>query len=453
MLLARLPILGLLLVSLASTGCAVAELFRDPSKSVAPAVRPDFIYEAVSDHYVELCAVSQYRPREGGELDAAKGGSPGHAVMYLKGACVDETAAYPRLRPCRRATADRSDPEHGAGVSVNRYFRNVNWVGTPGKSLFFDGGLSDWELLDKERWKQVVEEALALDMFRGIEFHPFDGETEPPSVRRMVENESLGTDFALRFGRTVFCTRLPMPEKMLHAAMEYLNALNDEYANGEADYNWNGLSDNCVHTLHNALAAAGVWKPKSVNAAKLGALANIAVPANTFVDLAYLANEFPLEDFDKVRKDELRWSVLKTHGWLPASPGGLVKMMPILQINRLYDTKYRMLVLGGFFQNVATERARRLLTDGRFIQLDANLRYYFDRYTEILEARDDSPSWRDRFRDDAYHVDREIYYAYIESQREKVRKLADLLRELDQARNEILEGSMDEWKARFEGIR
>ena len=131
-----------------SLGCAaIGELFRDPEDTVAPLTRPDPIYEALSDRYVELCAVSQYRPLEG-DL----GGIPGHAVMYLKGACRDESAPYPRLRPCRYATFDRTDPEHGAGISVNRWFKNVNWVATPGKFLFYNGEVAEYELLDQDRF-------------------------------------------------------------------------------------------------------------------------------------------------------------------------------------------------------------------------------------------------------------------------------------------------------------
>ena len=108
------PALLVALAAFGSLGCAaIGELSRDPEDTVAPLTRPDSIYEALSNHYVEMCAVSQYRPVEG-EL----GGIPGHAVMYLKGACRDESAPYPRLRPCRYSTFDRNDSEHGAGVSV-----------------------------------------------------------------------------------------------------------------------------------------------------------------------------------------------------------------------------------------------------------------------------------------------------------------------------------------------
>ena len=89
-------------------GCAaISQLFRDPQDAVVLTLRPDPLYEELVPYYVELCAVSQYRP-----IDKPLGGIPGHAVMYLKGACRDETAGYPRLRPCARNETDRRSFEH-----------------------------------------------------------------------------------------------------------------------------------------------------------------------------------------------------------------------------------------------------------------------------------------------------------------------------------------------------
>jgi hypothetical protein len=279
-------------------GCAaLRELVRDPNDSIAVRTVPDPLYEELVDHYVEVCAVSQYRPLRG-----AIGGSPGHAVMYLKGACRDESAGYPRLRPCKYATGDTEDLEHGAGVSVNRWLKNVNWVATPGRFLFYNGEVETYDVLDQARVDGTAQRAIELGMYEGVKLHPIRDATEPPELRDFVENHSLGTDFALRFGRTVFCTRLPLSEDMLLKAMNYLNDLNDQYASGEIDYEWSGYADNCVHTLHNALAAAGVWKPKSVRATKLRQIYNIAVPANTVVDLAFLTNRYPIEDFSEIRR-------------------------------------------------------------------------------------------------------------------------------------------------------
>jgi hypothetical protein len=230
--------------------------------------------------------------------------------------------------------------------------------------------------------------------------------------------------------------------------MDYLNGLNDEYWNGEADYNWSGYSDNCVHTLHNALAAAGVWKPKSVRAARMEQLFHLAVPANSVVDLAYLASQYPVEDFNHVRGDVLRWHTLTDDAWLPTTPGALMKILPVLQVNALYDTKFRMFVLGGWFRNDSLKRAQQLLTDGRILQLQANLRYFFERYEQILNERDEDPGWLDALRGDPQGPDRKTYYAYIEAQRDGVlRGLAELAR-LDALRQELIDEAREEWQRR-----
>ena len=109
----------LLALASASLGCAaVVELLRNPSDTVLPHVSPDLLYDELAPYYVELCAVSQYRP-----LDGTVGGIPGHAVMSLKGACVDESAPYPRLRPCKYVTADPDAPSTAGRVAgtVHRY--------------------------------------------------------------------------------------------------------------------------------------------------------------------------------------------------------------------------------------------------------------------------------------------------------------------------------------------
>lgn len=427
-------------------GCAaVRQLFRDPNPGVVLTLRPDPLYEELVPHYIELCAVSQYRP-----LYKPLGGIPGHAVMYLKGACRDETAGYPRLRACVRNETDRRSSEHGAGVSVNKWFKNVNWVATPGKSLFYDGDLATYEVLDQAHFDATAQRAMELGLFDGVKIHPVpEGEEGPQSIEEFVRDDSMGTDFALRFGRSVFCARVPMSEAMLTRTMDYLNSLNDEYQEGE-NYQWSGYADNCVHTLHNAIAAAGIWKPKSVRAVKMRQMFNIAVPANTFVDLAFLTNEYPIENFDKLYDDKLAWKNLVEEGWLPSSPGNLVRTMSVHQENELYDTKFRLFVLEGWFISGTQKRARELLTDARFAQLDANLRYFLERYENILASRKDEGDMdlEGTVRGSDYREGRRIYYGHIESQRNRLLRAQDRLADLDRLRDELLEDAYQEWKKR-----
>ena len=52
--------------------------------------------------------------------------------------------------------------------TVNRWFKNVNWVAIPGKDLFFDGGLGPYDVLDQAHFDATAQRALELgwqDMF------------------------------------------------------------------------------------------------------------------------------------------------------------------------------------------------------------------------------------------------------------------------------------------------
>src|SRR5262245_20798612 len=95
--------------------------------------RPSAEHEKLFPYYVELCAASQFRSKLTGE-----GGCPGrHAILYNQGCCKDQNTPIPPFRPWRGGATRLEGPEHGAGVSVNQLFKNVNWVATPGYELVF----------------------------------------------------------------------------------------------------------------------------------------------------------------------------------------------------------------------------------------------------------------------------------------------------------------------------
>src|SRR5215475_13501796 len=135
--------------------------------------RPDTAYEKLFPYYVELCAASQFRSKLTGE----GGGPAGHAILYIKGACKDDDAPFPQLRRCRAIATDLNDPEHGAGVSVNQMFKNINWVAVPGYDLVFPGGLALGERLILARFEAIEREAIAKGIYQGVTFHRFQDAT------------------------------------------------------------------------------------------------------------------------------------------------------------------------------------------------------------------------------------------------------------------------------------
>src|SRR5262249_21648586 len=167
--------------------------------------RPDAAYEKLFPYYVELCAASQFRSKLTGE----GGGPAGHAILYIKGACKDDNAPFPQLRRCRGIATSLEDPEHGAGISVNPKFKNINWVAVPGYDLVFPGGLAPGERLTSTRFEALEQKAIVKGVYTGVTFHPFLGATSDTELHDFLPRAGIGTDFALQFARSVFCARLP----------------------------------------------------------------------------------------------------------------------------------------------------------------------------------------------------------------------------------------------------
>jgi hypothetical protein len=380
--------------------------------------RPDPVYEQLFPYYVELCATSQFRSKLKGE-----GGVAGHAAMYIKGACKDEKAPFPQLRRCRAAATELSDPEHGAGVSVGRWFRNVNWVAIPGYELFYQGNLKPGERLTQAHFEATVRDAIDKGVYKGVEFHDYPTASAGAGLENFVENEGIGTDLALQFARSAFCARLPVTERMLDEVIAFLNDKNREYAEGEADYNWNVWADNCAHTLRNALAAANVWSPLSVWGVKFLQIFNLAVPANEFVNLAELGTRGNIDDYREIQQEGPQRDALHEFGWLPTRHGALLKTLPVHEPNDLYDTTFRLFTLQSPFRMGKTERAIDLLSDERFVKLDANLRYFRDKYDAILANHDERRDALASVRGTPYRRVERLYYDYIKVQRAEIESM------------------------------
>jgi hypothetical protein len=380
--------------------------------------RADAAYEALFPYYVELCAASQYRSEQSGE----EGGPPGHAVLYLKGACIKDDAAFPQLQRCARVATSIDDPEHGVGISVDQYLKNVNWVATPGYALFFEGNLAPDERLTRTQFDAVQQQAIAKNIYRGVTFHPFPGATSDTDVRNFLNWSGVGTDFALRFARSLFCARLPVTAGMLDQVIAFLNDKNREYFEGEADYNWSAWADNCSHTLRNALAAANIWSPLSVRAIKIRQIFNLALPANEFVNLAERMTG-PIPGYRDVMRDGPMRDAFHEFQWLPTEPGALLQTLPVHSPNDLYDTSFRLFTLQSPFLMGKTRRAVALLSDRRVVDLAANLQYFAQRYDAILANYDERRDTLASVRGTPFRRVERLYYQYIGDERDKVRAM------------------------------
>ncbi len=377
--------------------------------------RPDPAYEKLFPYYVELCATSQFRPKLKGE-----GGVAGHAVMYIKGACKDERAPFPQLRRCHAVATNLDDPEHGAGVSVGRWFRNVNWVAVPGYKLFYEGNLKTGERLTQAHFEATVRDAINKDVYKGVEFHDYPTAGAQSGLEDFVVKEGVGTDFAIMFARSAFCARLPVTGPMVDEVIAFLNDKNREYAEGKADYNWSVWADNCVHTLRNALAAASIWSPLSVRAVKFLQIFNLAVPANEFVNLAELGTEGDIEDYREIQRNGPQRDALHEFGWLPTRHGALLKTLPVHEPNDIYDTTFRLFTLQSPFRMPKTAHAIELLSDDRFVNLGANLRYFQQKYDSILASHNQRRDMLASVRGTPYRRIERLFYSYIKAQRDEV---------------------------------
>jgi hypothetical protein len=307
----------------------------------------------------------------------------------------------------------------------------VNWVAVPGYELFYTGNLKPGERLTRAHFDATVREAIHKGVFKGVDLHPGWGTNEDGTLEDFVGERSIGTDFALQFSRNVFCARVPVTEPVLDEVIAFLNDKNYEYATGEADYNWNLLADNCVHTVRNALAAANFWSPISVLEIKIRHLLNPAEPANEFVNLALLGTEGPLSDYEQLQGEGPLRDALHEFGWLPTRHGALLKTLPVHEPNDIYETQFRLFVAQSPFRIGKTANTVRLLSDQQYVDLRTNLRHFREVYDAILVEHDYQADRLASVRGTRYRRIGRLHRDYIQAQRLEVEALLNRLSTLE----------------------
>jgi hypothetical protein len=363
----------------------------DLGRLASSAPPPDGAYETFYPYAAELCALSEIRKKPGQGIPL-RSGIGGHSILVLHGVRRDRQAGYPVL--------ELSEPGRSVGISVNSHYRNANWVAADGPDFLFLGALADGAALTPDSYQRTQDRAKALGILDGIEFHPelFKDKLPGMSERDFMYEISVGTDYALRFGRDIFRARVPLDRDRMARVLAYLNGLNRPYRDGAKIFRWKVLNNNCCHIAHNALAAAGIWAPWPTGQFFATAAFNFPVPKNEFVDLMLRTNDLPLTDPDALYKDRAARQALLETGTLPAAPGALASAERAVQQNAVYDiARLRLIFYDNPFWGPYRFRLARIFKDPRYTDLRENLRHFARLYAAAPPSRAKISGERARF--------------------------------------------------------
>jgi hypothetical protein len=361
------------------TGLQMRKAYRDGimgwfDLAPTPAV-DERAYTDAYPYYAELCAISELRKNPGFGA-ALRSGVGGHCLLYLNGVRLDRTAGYPVLERC---PPEASPGQTGAGISVNSHYKNANWVAFEGADFLWHGLLKPGEALTRSAYARTQQAARERGDLTGVEFHPHffrDKPKDMPELDFMYEI-SVATDYAVCFGRDTYRARVPLDAQRMGAIVDYLNALNAPYRAGRETYVWRLFNDNCVHVVHNALAAAGIWKPWPTGQLAALAMFKFPVPKNAFVDLMRRTNDLNLADPAALFKDRAARRALLETGTLPAGPGALAITGPAIRDNEVYDTrKLRLIFFDNPFWGAYRFRFAQIFSEARYFDMDSNMRHF-----------------------------------------------------------------------------
>ncbi len=406
---------AVLLLAAILPGCAPTDF-----NAIGP-IGDETAYDRLFPLYAELCALSGVRKYPGFGADIS-GGPGGHSVLYLNGVCRDGGEHYPVLKMCAAG-----DAETGVGISANAHFRNANWVATPGRDFFFDGGLQVGEVLDRAAYRRTQQRAQDLGILRGVQFHDRVLADRPPDMSEQDYryDVSVSTDYAVDFGRGRFCLRMPATPGQMQRMVTFLNAQNARYRDGAVSYDWNVLRDNCAHLTHNALAAAGLWPARPIDRFILIAALTFPVPKNEFVNAVRRANDMDLTDLSALFHDDLvREAVIDGDG-PPMRTGALTESEAVWPYNAVYDTGQTLIFYTDPILGQYQPQFEQILTERRYHDARENLQYYAGLYARVSDERKPIEWWlrHDRSlaeQSDAFNLFYSRFYKQIEGAAERV---------------------------------
>jgi hypothetical protein len=206
-----------------ATPSAIDDFESVVEKAYTPPRALDETFERYFPYYFKYCATSKFHPKHS---FGQAGGSAGHAVFYIKGACQDKQSGPSAIKLCPES-ADYTSSATGVSVSVNKNLRNVNFFVFPTLDVLvgkYEGSGLSWR-----RKSEIVQEVLQTKAFEGIAYH--DGVIpsliEPEFHEEYMARDAFGTDFGLSYARHMYCMTIPMTRPAVKEIVHYLNSLNN----------------------------------------------------------------------------------------------------------------------------------------------------------------------------------------------------------------------------------
>ena len=290
-------------------------------------------FAAYEDHfptYYEYCTGTRWKLKSG-----EVGGSPGHSFNYIHGLCKDYTSDYPQVIPCSEVSKELKEqyPHNGVGISLDKNFSNVTWVAIPGRDLTIFGE-SERSPITLENIETAIKRVTDLKVFHDVRMKPekFQNlEFNSPEYLETTARETIGTDYAVNWARTLHCVRIPFPSSRLKKLSDYLNQANLQYRTGPG-YQWDKVKNNCTHLAINMGNTLGINKAISTDQDGIKQLFNLALPANTFMMYADLAV------LNKLKKRKLR-KLVEEKGFSPLQLGSLLMKYEAYADGEYFDTK------------------------------------------------------------------------------------------------------------------
>lgn len=358
-------------------------------------------YDEIYPYYVKYCTMSRIHPKVG---HGRVGGSPGHAVVYIKGACLNNKEQASGLEVCR-ANANYKDPELGVGISTNKNFKNVNFVGVPGQKLFFGYGLLGKKRFTLKEKQRVITKFLQKKVLNGVEFHSHKSFKEGQNKHEFFAGRMFGTDYAIALARNIYCISIPTNRRITEFLVNEFNQVNQSYKGTkgtmyrggykkDSQYHWHGIFNNCAHTIVNIFAKLGIMGEKKINQGLFSQLGDIAIPANIFLALQKKINTRPIDPklyYLKKKKQE----VFEMFSWIPQQEGSLLQKIPFYRNNDLYQEDDIMLTIPDAFGN-ESKKLRQLMTisslklgKDNLFNYSQNLDYYKSKYQLALKESEE----------------------------------------------------------------